>query len=181
MDKKTKNFKFFLHIIIIILIISAAYYLYNQEITLLKVIDYKENNIIWESEVEEGDQFTIKYLHSVARTPVLEIFDIKNGDIRLISTEYESYGAGLPFLNKHEYILKDNKFIIRGINQKLPDILFRVSDYALHEFIFKNNSYKLYEIVKTETLLQFKTEEMNYFEHYYEEVRRWLNKSKSST
>lgn len=181
MDKKTKSFKFFLHILIIILIISAAYYLYNQEITVLKIIDYKENNIIWESEVEEGDEFTIKYLHSVARTPVLEIFDIKDGEIRLISTEYESYGAGLPFLNKHEYILKDDKFIIRKINQKLPDIMLRVSDYALHEFIFKNKSYKLYEIVKTETLLQFKTEEQNYFEYYYEEVRRWLKKNKSST
>jgi hypothetical protein len=174
MLKKTIKFKFFLFILILI-ILFAAYYLYNQEITLLKIIDYKENNIIWEAKTVEGDKFTIKYLHSVAKTPVLEIFEITNGEIVLISTEYQSYGAGLPFLNEHQYILEDNKFIIREINKELPEILLRVSDYALHEFIFKNKVYKLYELVKDETLLEISTEKNNNLYYYKREVKGWLN------
>jgi hypothetical protein len=165
MLKKTIKFKFFL-LLFILIILFAAYYLYNQEITLLKIIDYKENNIIWEAKVDEGDEFTIKYLHSVAKTPVLEIFEIINGEIVLISTEYQSYGAGLPFLNEHQYTLEDNKFIIREINKELPEILLRVSDYALHEFIFKNKVYKLYKLVKDETLLEISTEKTNYLYYY---------------
>src|SRR6056297_1399479 len=111
MKKKSSLYKIFLFIIITILLISTAYYLYNQKITVLKIIDYKENKTIWSSEVKEDEQFTIKYLHSVARTPVLEIFAIRSGDIVLTSTEYQSYGAGLPFLDQHEYLLEDDKFI----------------------------------------------------------------------
>jgi bacterioferritin (cytochrome b1) len=72
----------------------------------------------------------------------------------------------LPFLNEHQYTLEDNKFIIREINKELPEILLRVSDYALHEFIFKNKVYKLYKLVKDETLLEISTEKTNYLYYY---------------
>jgi len=175
MIKKIIKNNVFVLILLIVITLSAAYYLYNQEITLLKIIDYKENNIIWEAEVVEGDQFTIKYLHSVAKTPVLEIFEIRKGEILLIATEYQSYGAGLPFLNEHQYTLENNKFIIREINKKLPQILLRVSDYALHEFIYQNKSYKLYELVSDETLLEISTKKTNRFNYYTGEVKGWLN------
>ncbi len=174
MKKKFIITKFILFFLLIIILLTT-YYLYNQEITLLKIIDYKENNIIWEIKADEGDKFTIKYLHSVARTPVLEIFEIKNGEIVLTSTEYQSYGAGLPFLDEHQYSLENNKFIIREINKQLPDIMLRVSDYALHELIFENEIYKLYELTKDETLLEISTEKTNNLYHYNREVKGWLN------
>jgi hypothetical protein len=178
MIKKSLKIKFILLFLIIIL--ATSYYLYNQKITLLKIIDYKENNIIWERKAAENDKFTIKYLHSVAKTPVLEIFEINNGEIVLTSTEYQSYGAGLPFLNEHQYTLEDNKFIIREINRQLPEIMLRVSDYALHEFIFKNEIYKLYELVKDETLLEISTEKTNNFNYYKREVKGWLNQKRKN-
>jgi len=40
--------------------------------------------------------------------------------------------------------------------------MLRVSDYAQHEFIFNNKTFKLYEKVETETLLQIKTTAFSY-------------------
>ena len=157
---KNKKFKFFLLIVsILILIISLSIFKVNT----LQIIDYQADKIIWEKKLTDGDNFSIKYLHSVAKTPVIEFFEIKNGEILLTGTEYQSYGAGLPTsAGQGNYITADGKFIIENINQRLPEIMLRVSDYAQHEFIFNNKTFKLYEKVETETLLQIKTTAFSY-------------------
>lgn len=158
---KNKNFKFFLLALLLFIIIFS---LSVFKVVTLQLIDYRTDKIIWEEKVETGDNFSIKYLHSVARTPVIEFFEIKDGKILLTGTEYQSYGAGLPTSAVNgEYIVEDDKFIIKNINQFLPDIMLRVSDYAEHEFIFNQENYKLYKTLKTETLLQIKTEKISYF------------------
>lgn len=159
MPKKIKS-KIFL-LILLLLIISFS--LNFVKITFLEIIDYQTGKTILAKKVDNKDQFSLKYLHSVARTPVIEFFKIKDQKILLTGTEYQSYGAGLPTsIQLGDYILKDNKFIIKNIDQILPEIMLRVSDYAQHEFIYKQKKYKLYELVKTETLLQFKIKEISY-------------------
>ena len=153
--------KFFLLSLFILIIVFS---LFVFKVNTLQIIDYKADKIIWEKKVEVDTNFSIKYQHSVARTPVIEFFKIKNGKILLTGTEYQSYGAGLPTsVESGDYIVENDKFIIKNIDQFLPEIMLRVSDYAEHEFIFKQQSYKLYNKVKTETLLQIKTEKISYF------------------
>jgi len=157
---KNKNFKFFLLLFLFIILIFS---LLVFKVNVLQIINYQSDKIIWEQTVEDGDDFSIKYLHSVAKTPVIEFFEIKDGKILLTGTEYQSYGAGLPTsAEQGDYIVADDKFIIKNIDQKLPEIMLRVSDYAQHEFIYNGKNYKLYENVKTETLLQIKTEKFSY-------------------
>src|SRR6056297_4039929 len=153
---KNKNFKFFLLLFLFIILIFS---LLVFKVNVLQIINYQSDKIIWEQKVKDGDDFSIKYLHSVAKTPVIEFFEIKDGKILLTGTEYQSYGAGLPTSDEQgDYIVDNDKFIIKNIDQKLPEIMLRVSDYAQHKFIYNDKTYKLYESVKTETLLQIKTE-----------------------
>ncbi|MEC9490249.1 MAG: DUF1850 domain-containing protein [Halanaerobiales bacterium] len=157
---KNKLFKFFLFGLLCFIVFS----LFVFKVNTLQLIDYKADKIIWEEKVSEGDNFEIKYQHSVARTPVLEFFEIKDGKILLTGTEYQSYGAGLPTsAEQGDYIVKNDRFYIKNIDQFLPEIMLRVSDYAEHEFIFNQESFKLYKNLKTGTLLQIKTEKISYF------------------
>lgn len=160
MNKNTV-FKFFLLALFILIIVFS---LFVFKVNILQLVDYEADKIIWEEKVNDGDKFKIKYQHSVARTPVIEFFEIKDGKILLTGTEYQSYGAGLPTSAvQGNYIVENDRLIIKNINQSLPEIMLRVSDYAEHEFIFKQESFKLYKNVKTETLLQIKTEKISYF------------------
>ncbi len=157
---KNKKFKFFLLLFLILIIIFS---LFVFKVNTIQIIDYQADRIIWEQKVNDGSNFSIKYIHSVAKTPVIEFFEIKDGKILLTGTEYQSYGAGLPTsAAQGDYIVADDKFIIKNINQELPEIMLRVSDYAQHEFIYNDQIYKLYDIVRTETLLQIKTEQFSY-------------------
>lgn len=177
---KNKASKFFLLLLLILMIVFPLFVFKVQTLQINNLssnFNAKETKTIWQKKIETGDSFSIKYIHSVAKTPVIEFFEIKDGKILLTGTEYESYGAGLPTSTEGDYILKNDKFLIKNINQFLPEILLRVSDYAEHKFIYKNNSMKLFEMVKTETLLQFKTEKISYFRFYYKEVSKWLKKN----
>ncbi|WP_243834314.1 DUF1850 domain-containing protein [Halanaerobium saccharolyticum] len=138
--------------------------LFVFKVNTLQLVDYRADKIIWEERINDGDHFEIKYQHSVARTPVIEFFEIKDGKILLTGTEYQSYGAGLPTsAEQGDYIVENDRFIIENIDQFLPEIMLRVSDYAEHQFIFKQESFKLYKNLKTETLLQIKTDKISYF------------------
>ena len=172
---KKFNFKSAVIIVLILFIFFALFYLNQREVTFLKIIDYRTANIVWQDKVNEENSFIIKYLHSVARTEVLEIFVVRDGEIVLVSTEYQSYGAGLPFSNEHQYLIEDDKFIIKNINQKLDNIMLRVSAYAEHQFIYQDKNYQLYELVPAETLLEFRTEKLSYFKFLTWEVKKWLN------
>jgi len=173
---KNKAIKIFLLLLLIIIIVFPLF-IFKVQTLQINNFSFKKTKTIWQKKVKDGDSFSIKYIHSVAKTPVIEFFEINDGKILLTGTEYQSYGAGLPTSTEGNYILKNDKFIIKNIDQFLPKILLRVSDYAEHEFIYKNHSLKLYEEVKTETLLQFRTEKICYFRFYYKEVLKWLKKN----
>ena len=169
-----KLLKFFLLFILVIIIFSLSVF----KVNLLQIVDYNNDNILWERMIEAGDTFNIKYLHSVAKTPVIEFFEIKDGKILLTGTEYQSYGAGLPTeATQGEYIVEDDKFIIKNINQFLPEILLRVSDYAEHQFTYNQEKYLLYKEIKNETLLQIKTQKTSYFRFIKRRVLKWLKKN----
>lgn len=44
----------------------------------------------------QGDKFSISYIHSVNKSPVAEIYQIRDGEIVLIALEFETFGAGMP-------------------------------------------------------------------------------------
>ena len=46
--------------------------------------------------VENFDEFEITFTHSVNKTPVTDIYQIREGDIYLTGNIYYSFGAGVP-------------------------------------------------------------------------------------
>ncbi len=142
----------------------------------LVIEDTESGEIVWQKKLNNDMKFAIKYLHSVERTPVWEYFKVEDGEIFLTGTRYQSYGAGLPFLKKHNYVVKDDYFIISGIDDKLNNIPLRVSDYAKHRFIYNNTEYRLYKLLKPQSLALIKVENITKFKLICREVGIWVKR-----
>jgi hypothetical protein len=166
-------YRFYRWLIVPFIILGLVSLSFLQE-SVLVVKEAKANKIIWQEKVEEGANFAIEYLHSVERTPVWEYFKVKNGEIFLTGTLYESYGAGLPFLKKNNYIVANDKFEIKDINRKLDNIPLRISDYAQHKFIYGDEEYKLYDITQPQSLVVISVERRSRIRLLVEEGKRWL-------
>ena len=68
----------------------------------------------------ENLPITIKFIHSVQKTPVIEELELKNGEFVLVRTKYQSQGVGLPFDAADGTFHRDNDWFIFDMNRKFP-------------------------------------------------------------
>lgn len=89
--------------------------------------------------------FSLGYTHSVMKTEAEEFFIVEDRDMRLIKTEYSSYGVGLPFLPEEGSLeLKDGKMILKT-DRKFKNINMVISPIAKHYLRVNGKKYRLSE------------------------------------
>jgi hypothetical protein len=66
----------------------------------------------------------LRYVHSVERTPVIEIYRIQRGSLVLVETRFRSSGWGLP---SQGYVLRGGWFVVSGRDRPLGALHLRVT------------------------------------------------------
>ena len=140
---KNKYITSFLLLIAIIVIIMLFFIpLYTLELR-----SFSGGEIIFKQKVQPGDKFTLKYTHSVALTPVWEIFIInKDYKIILIETDFLDHGAGLPYapFDGEIFIEEDGKFKIKNMYRIIySPFYYRIGSITENIFYFKNKEIDL--------------------------------------
>ena len=163
MLKKKYVVLFGLFIVIIIIIILSFIPLYNLEFRSLS-----DGEIVFSQKVQSGDKFILKYTHSVALTPVWEIFIIdKDYQIVLIETDFLDHGAGLPYapFGKEKFVEEDGKFKIKNMYRIMPSpINYMVGTIYENILYFKNKEINFSSLVgnKILTIELYKNNLLNY-------------------
>ena len=113
-----------------ILTVGAAILLYILRPEYLLVSDMETGEVLYSTTVEEGERFSVDYIHSVERSPVTEVFEVRNTDIYTMESHTESFGAGMPYEGE-EVEMKDGKFVIKNINRRVHGGTLRVRPSAV--------------------------------------------------
>ncbi len=124
----------------------------------LTITSNDDQRILWRHSVTEGDQFIIRYTHSVDRTDVDEVIRVGEGELIIDATLYESFGAGLPStIQDGQTTRRDGgKVIIENINLPMPRIdLYIGQVVANHTFMFKGDTIPLHTLSKPGTSIRF--------------------------
>jgi len=149
----------FLLIAIIIIIILFFIPLYALELRY-----FSDGEIIFKKIVRPEDKFILKYTHSVALTPVWEIFIItKDYQIELIETDFLDHGAGLPYttFDKEIFVEEEDRFKIKNMHRIMPTpIYYRIGTVSENIFYFKDKKIDLSSLVG-DKLLTIKTDKTN--------------------
>ena len=99
--------------------------------------------------IEIGDTktFSLRYTHSVEKTPVIESFRIlDNGKLLLFSTAYKSYGVGLPSLPEEGTLsVSDGWLLLENLHREYPEIKLRVGPEAGVSIELNNKTYPIYQ------------------------------------
>ncbi|HJA78865.1 MAG TPA: DUF1850 domain-containing protein [Candidatus Desulfovibrio intestinavium] len=84
-----------------------------------------------------GSTFAIRYIHSVARTPVEDWFAVNDNCLYLEKTVYQDFGAGLPHMPEggQRMTTAGGHVIISGFHRALPRFDLRVGRIARHTLI----------------------------------------------
>lgn len=94
-----------------------------------KLYDWSDRREIKRIGIRPETRFTLKYIHSVQKSPVYEVYGFDSeGTIYLLETTVESSGYGLPEGETGEdYYFHDGKLTIKSIYKKINQLFIRVS------------------------------------------------------
>lgn len=131
----------------------------------IMIIHGESQNIVLQKSIRSGENFSIKFTHSIHLTPVQETYSIdKNLNIVLSQLSFDTYGVGIPSdLQDGEKIeLKNGKIIIKNMNRIFPYINLRVGQViADHRLLFENESVILSEVVKPGSFIQIRAKKIS--------------------
>lgn len=97
---------------------------------------------------KEQARFSIRFIHSVQKTPVLEnlmVNDTYTG-FQLVSTKYQSFGVGLPFLaNEGVFRQEGNYFILDHMDRKFGQLALRTGVGTQLTILYQGAAYPVYQ------------------------------------
>lgn len=75
------------------IIIAALFFTHTDT---LIVRDAETGKIYARYDCPDGTQFQIDFIHSVNKSPVIDVFEASDGIIRVVEARYYTFGAGMP-------------------------------------------------------------------------------------
>ena len=101
--------------------------------------------------VEENTTVTVAYTHSVEKTPVRDVYAVRERDLVMTRMEFESFGAGLPSTVDVERDA-DGSFVYYPHNQRTEELVVATSPVAGHELVVDGERYNLVELADGESV-----------------------------
>lgn len=109
----------------------------------------------------EGARFSIEFKHSVNLSPVIDIYQIQDGDIYVEETVYYHFGAGVQTqLNEGETLSygEDGSMIVSNIHQKRNDVQYIVGTLYDHILTVNDQQVNLRQLCGKNTKVRFNYE-----------------------
>lgn len=155
----------------ILLLIIGLLLLYFIPINVLLAEDFKTDEYLKSWHINEGDNFTVLYTHSVELCPVSETYTIEGRDIILKESYFESFGAGLPSTTTYKFEITDTGYRIYEINEIMNDLVYRTgAERADHSLVYKDKSYRFLEFSKPRTGVKFQIKKISLLKYIAKEV-----------
>jgi len=87
--------------------------------------------------MNEGEEWSISYTHSVNRRPVYDFLRVEGNGLRIIRSRYDAFGAGMPETSTPDNPLRigPDGWLEYTVNRPVPDVTVfvgRVAGHALH-------------------------------------------------
>lgn len=112
--------------------------------------------------VEQGDVFSVEFIHSVNKSPVRDYYEIRDGGrIYVIQTDYYGFGAGVQTeLNPGETLeyRPDGAMQIKNIDKYLPNLTYVVGTVSDHVLYINGEEISLRELCGQSSKVKFTVE-----------------------
>lgn len=143
----------------IVVIIAASVFIYfilSSPCLILKNGDTGKTLAVYR--IEEENEFSITFVHSVNKSPVTDVYEIRNGDIYVVRTIYYSFGAGVQTEIEEGQTLEygeDGSMIVSGFDRPMDNLSYIVGTVSDHILEINGSSVKLRELCGRNTTVRF--------------------------
>lgn len=143
----------------IFLIIVAVFVFIGQKKYYLQLTD-ESGNLYLELPVEKSQEFSIEFIHSVNKTPVVDFYEIRKDGIYVTKTLYYGFGAGVQTTIEEGQQLsytEDGGMLVSGFDKRIDNLAYVVGKVSDHILQVGNRSYSLRELCGRGSYVIFKS------------------------
>lgn len=144
-------------------LVAAAAAILLWPVRLLVLTD-GDGQSVFMKRVSPGERYTVRFIHSVMRRPVDEVYEIAPNCSVLKETWFDMGGAGLPldYVNpKLHFTFENNLYHITGYDMELPDLVYRVNKVvADHTLLIGGRQYKMKQWTRPGGPIHFRVKRM---------------------
>jgi len=121
----------------VVILIAVALLVFKPRVMRLELRDSSDGRLFAAYEVEEGERFSITFIHSVNNTPLTDVYEIRDGEIYVMETIYYGFGAGVQTEIEEGQTLTytdDGAMVVSGFNWNRTGMIYvvgKVSDHTL--------------------------------------------------
>ena len=120
--------------------------------------------------LDEGEIFSIHYIHSLNQSPVREIYELRYGQIMLTAIEFETFGAGMPTeLEPGQTLthLEAGGMRIDGYERLIPDLRYLIGHTAELTLHIADREIPLAMLDEPGQSVQFSPRQLNLWQLLY--------------
>ncbi len=111
--------------------------------------------------VEDGDEFSIRFIHSVNKSPLTDVYEIRNHRIYVVRTIYYGFGAGVQTQIEEGQTLtygEDGSMIVSGFDREIPNLSYIVGTVSDHTLILGGEEISLRGLCGKNAMVAFSCE-----------------------
>jgi len=141
----------FCAIILFVLIIASL-------LPVFPALQVKSENDVLLLPLKNGEEFSIRYNHSVNRSPVIDTIERTGETLTIRRSLFKTYGAGIPVLSDevgNTYTETEEGFLLSGIDSEHESINLITGTYADHYLIYGEQEFQLKKTFGEKTLVEF--------------------------
>ena len=124
----------------------------------LVLSDAETGEIFIEERVKEGDEFSVTFRHSINKTDVTEIYEVRDGEIWLTGCVYYSFGAGVAEDLDPDWTLaygNNGEMILSGLDREMTDLTYVVGTVYDHMLTLHGEQINLRQLCGRNTRVHF--------------------------
>lgn len=110
----------------------------------LQIVRADSGKVLWSENVQTGEAFLVRYVHSVELSPVLEYFMVgDDGEIVATESRTRSFGAGLPHVKKGVTELAGGYYVMRELYEPVGELHVQPSHLHSHTLQYHGMTVQL--------------------------------------
>lgn len=137
------NVRLFSFILALIFCIILAMFPFDDA---LVIRDSQTGRLLWETPVDNGLSFGIRWIHSIHRTPVVEFFRVEGSELVEYQMSFEDYGIGMnnQLAPGEQLVNRNGTFYVENMHRLFPEIRLYIGQVrANHTLLFQGEEIPL--------------------------------------
>ncbi len=120
----------------VVLIAALLFCFFDVRVgTFLVLRDEDDGRVYARYPVKEGDEFSVEFVHSVNKSPVRDVYQVREDAIYVVRTTYYAFGAGVQTLLEDGQTLtyeEDGAMTVSGFDKEIPYLVYFVGTVSEH-------------------------------------------------